>query len=125
MTRKDYIIIARVFRDSYRNACETKQPAESLEAILRTAYSMASELAEDNSRFNGWHFMDVVRGNKPLDSRPPRNDSRTMVHGRVTPERAARVTSTDVAVQSSKKQLRDMDRTKRMLDVMIDSLGVK
>jgi hypothetical protein len=90
MTRKDYIIIARVFRDSYRNACDTEQPAESLEAILRTAYSMASELAEDNSRFNGWHFMDVVRGTKDINSHPPKGDSRTMIHGRVSPERATR-----------------------------------
>lgn len=91
MTRKDYIILARALRSSYTNACETRQSPEVLEAILKTAFTVCGELAEDNSRFNGWHFMDVVRGNKSLESRPPRGDSRTMEHGRITPERAARV----------------------------------
>jgi hypothetical protein len=90
MTRKDYIRIARPLRTTYSTACGTHQPAERLEGILRAAYSVASELADDNPRFNGWHFMDVVRGNKALESHPPRGDSRTMEHGRITPERETR-----------------------------------
>lgn len=82
MTRKDYIIIARALNQTYKSACESKQSADVLEAILRTSYSVASELADDNSRFNGHHFMDVVRGVKAIDSRPPRGDSRRMIHGR-------------------------------------------
>ena len=70
MTRKDYIIIARALRQTYQTACESKQSPCVLEAILRTAYSVASELASDNLRFNGQHFMAVVRGCKPLESRP-------------------------------------------------------
>jgi hypothetical protein len=82
MTRKDYIRIARALRSTYQTACEAKEKPEVLEGILRSVYSIASELAEDNSRFNGWHFMDVVRGVKSLESRPPRGDSRQMEHGR-------------------------------------------
>jgi hypothetical protein len=73
MTRKDYIIIARGFRATYSSACESRQSAETLEGILRSAYSVASELANDNPRFDGKHFMDVVRGMKGLESRPSRN----------------------------------------------------
>ena len=73
MTRKDYILIARGFRTTYHTACESKQPAETLEGILRSAYSVAAELAQDNHRFDGKHFMDVVRGVKALESRPSRN----------------------------------------------------
>jgi hypothetical protein len=73
MTRKDYIIIARALNSTYRSACESKQSPDVLEAILRTSYGVASELAADNSRFNGQHFMQVVRGCKALDSRPARN----------------------------------------------------
>jgi hypothetical protein len=74
MTRRDYIIIARALRTTYASACETNQCPEALEAILRTAYSIASELANDNPRFNGAHFMQVVRGVKDLHSRPSRNE---------------------------------------------------
>jgi hypothetical protein len=70
MTRKDYIRIARGLRTTYTSACEAKQSPEVLEAILRTSYNVASELAADNSRFNGQHFMQVVRGCKALESRP-------------------------------------------------------
>jgi len=73
MTRKDYIRIARALNSTYTSACETKQCAESLEAILRASYSVASELADDNSRFNAKHFMSVVRGERALTSRPARN----------------------------------------------------
>jgi hypothetical protein len=77
MTRKDYIILARALNSTYRSACESKQSADVLEAILRTSYSVASELAADNSRFNGEHFMQVVRGVKDLNSRPSRNGVRS------------------------------------------------
>ena len=83
MTRKDYIRIARALNQTYPSACETHQSADTLEGILRSAYSIAAELIEDNPRFNGWHFMDVVRGVKSVESRPPRNDSRSMQHGRL------------------------------------------
>jgi len=83
MTRKDYIRIARALRTTYRSACESKQSADHMEGILRSAFSVASELAEDNPRFNGWHFMDVVRCVKALESRPPRGDSRSMQFGRM------------------------------------------
>jgi len=83
VSRQDYIRIARALNATYRSAIETKQSADVLEAILRTAYSIASELAEDNSRFNAHHFMDVVRGCKEITSHPPRNDSRSMQYGRL------------------------------------------
>lgn len=73
MTRRDYIRIARAFNETYTSACQTRQSAEALEAILRSACSVASELADDNPRFNGHHFMDVVRGEKPLHSHPTRH----------------------------------------------------
>jgi hypothetical protein len=83
MTRKDYIRIARALRTTYSSACESGQSADAIEGVLRAAYSIASELAEDNPRFNAWHFLDVVRCVKALESRPPRNDSRSMEHGRM------------------------------------------
>jgi hypothetical protein len=73
MTRKDYIRIARGLRTTYTSACDSQQCPEALEAILRCAYSIAGELAADNARFNGQHFMQVVRGCKALESRPARN----------------------------------------------------
>lgn len=73
MTRKDYIRIARALNSTYTSACETKQCGESLEAILRASYSVASELADDNARFNAQHFMGVVRGDKAPTSRPARS----------------------------------------------------
>lgn len=83
MSRQDYIRIARALNAMYRSAIETKQSADVLEAILRSAYSVASELADDNPRFNAHHFMDVVRGCKEATSRPPRGDSRSMQYGRL------------------------------------------
>jgi hypothetical protein len=74
MTRKDYIIIARALNTTYRTACENRQSADVLEAILRTSYSVASELSADNTRFNGEHFMQVVQGCKALQSRPARGE---------------------------------------------------
>jgi hypothetical protein len=105
MTRKDYIIIARALRNTYTDACESGQEAIVIEAILKTAFTIASELIEDNPRFNGWHFMDVIRGNKDLNSHPPKGDSRTMEHGRISPERSARVIASAVSLQATKKQL--------------------
>jgi hypothetical protein len=70
MTRKDYIRIARALNRTYQTACDSQQCPEALEAILRSAYSIAGELAADNARFNGKHFMDVVRGIKAIESRP-------------------------------------------------------
>jgi hypothetical protein len=77
MTRKDYITIARALNSTYSSACDSHQSPDVLEAILRTSYSVASELAKDNSRFNGTHFMQVVRGCKALESRPSRNEARS------------------------------------------------
>lgn len=72
MTRKDYIRIARALNQTYTSACESKQSPDVLEAILHTSYNIESELAADNPRFDRNHFMLVVRGVRPLESRPTR-----------------------------------------------------
>ena len=58
MTRKDYRLIAGALRESYKvgnyNAPEL----------------IADALATDNPRFDRDFFLQVVRGEKPLNARP-------------------------------------------------------
>ena len=84
MTRKDYILIAEVLRVEYYNSRIRQKGLHCSDgerlfadgqcsAVWLAANSMADSLARDNSRFNREHFLDVVRGDKPLLSRPSRN----------------------------------------------------
>lgn len=84
MTRKDYIILAEVFRVEYHNSRLRQQglvcsDGERLfadgqcNAVWNATLSMCDSLARDNSRFNRQHFLAVVRGEKQLLSRPSRN----------------------------------------------------
>ena len=73
MTRKDYILIARALKDarmlygSYQYQKEAWQTAVEFAALL-----IADRLTDDNPRFSRTHFLLVIRGEKPLESRPPR-----------------------------------------------------
>jgi hypothetical protein len=69
MTRKDYILIARALNYSYRTA---GMSTPAIDAIDFAAASIANELGRENPRFNQNHFLAVVRGEKALESRPPR-----------------------------------------------------
>ena len=69
MTRKDYILIAEVLRIEYLN-CDEGWRAE--QAIEHVAEEMADMLQRDNGRFDREHFLAVVRGERELQSRPPR-----------------------------------------------------
>jgi len=69
MTSKDYILIAEVLRIEYLN-CDEGYRAE--EAIHRVAMEMVDMLKRDNPRFDREHFLAVVRGERELQSRPPR-----------------------------------------------------
>ena len=62
MTRKDYIRIARAL-----NYC-----VEEHKNVSCAAECIANELADDNPHFDRKHFLAVVRGEKALESRPPR-----------------------------------------------------
>jgi hypothetical protein len=65
MTRKDYILIAGALRDAI-------QDSKSPEAVMEVAPHIAGYLKDDNCRFDYGHFLAVVRGEKDLNSRPPR-----------------------------------------------------
>jgi hypothetical protein len=80
MTRKDYILIAEVLRIEYLN-CDDGYRAE--EAIHRIAIEMADMLHRDNSRFDREHFLAVVRGERELQSRPPRKSLEERVNGKM------------------------------------------
>ena len=74
MTRKDYILIAKALRYAYvddRPIASSRIPDHE-KGVLYAASRIAIELAEDNPRFDRDHFLAVVRGEKPLDSRPSR-----------------------------------------------------
>jgi len=59
MTRKDYILLAEALRLSRENG---ESPESEIAAMLK----------RDNSRFDREHFLAVVRGERELQSRPPR-----------------------------------------------------
>lgn len=74
MTRKDYQRIARALL-LVRNKVDKSETAISTAwrlAIQQAAFEIARELQYDNPQFNRTHFVAVVRGEKELDSRPPR-----------------------------------------------------
>ena len=74
MTRKDYILIAEALRFARENSIHAVKDAPSyLTGIDRAAQEITERLAFDNPRFNGGHFLAVVRGEKELLSRPSRN----------------------------------------------------
>ena len=67
MTRQDYILLATAFRSALDRNEDTAQSG-----ILDAAHLVSVELALDNPRFNREHFLAVVKGEKPLNSRPNR-----------------------------------------------------
>jgi hypothetical protein len=69
MTRKDYIVIADILRQT-RNA--PFKPQEVMQTCDLMAEMFAVALAADNPRFDKQHFLAVARGQKPLVSRPNR-----------------------------------------------------
>jgi len=71
MTRKDYILIAGALAD-WHSVLAGKHESAAVEAALRVANALES----DNPRFNREHFLAVVRGERELQSRPPRNGGR-------------------------------------------------
>ena len=72
MTRKDYILIAEALLDASTHAGHIGNDASML---ALTAKCIAQRLAEDNPRFGRDFFLQVVRGEKPLNSRPPRRST--------------------------------------------------
>ena len=71
MTRKDYILIARALRNTMDDAGKWERP-NWRPAVVAVALRLTDELAHDNPRFSRDHFLAVVRGEKALESRPPR-----------------------------------------------------
>lgn len=69
MTRKDYILIAKVFNQT---RVEYEGYEYSVNAVDVTASYLATEIANDNPRFDRDHFLAVVRGECDLNSRPGR-----------------------------------------------------
>lgn len=69
MTRKDYIAIAEVFQ---RAMFRYDDNSAGKEALLNAADMLAGVMYDDNPRFDREHFLAVVRGERELQSRPPR-----------------------------------------------------
>lgn len=73
MTRKDYILLAGALRDTMLIDCPTTEYLAGAKAAANSASErIANQLAWDNPRFDREHFLAVVHGEKPLDSRPSR-----------------------------------------------------
>jgi len=82
MTRKDYILLAKTLNLSLQSARgfdaangTTAQCGNNAAGVLLTAGRIANALAEDNLGFDSFHFLAVVRGERPLTSRPIRKPS--------------------------------------------------
>lgn len=69
MTRRDYILLARALRRAYF----AREPGMFPWAIVT---EIANELAADNPRFDRNHFYAVIRGERELESKPPRTRAR-------------------------------------------------
>lgn len=75
MTRKDYIAIAEALRYARGHAKATPSielVTASLNGVNAASEYIAHALSKDNPRFDPEHFLAVVRGEKPLHSRPSR-----------------------------------------------------
>ena len=72
MTKNDYIRIARALRDEYAVQPAVKSFDWRRDSIESCAAAIAVELEDDNAHFNREHFLAVVRGERALESRPPR-----------------------------------------------------
>jgi hypothetical protein len=57
MTRKDYVIIAQVFRTAINYERDFNKSEESAKAIKNTAEFMAGVLAQGNPRFDSARFL--------------------------------------------------------------------
>ena len=67
MTRKDYILIAGALRNEYE-----KTTKDFRLGVNCAAQRIANVLAADNPRFDREHFLSVVRGERELNSKPPK-----------------------------------------------------
>jgi hypothetical protein len=76
MTRKDYIKLADVLFTA-RTWAEPWEPSKDRTEVHQTVDWIAGKIAialhDDNPRFDREHFLAVVRGERSLNSRPPRN----------------------------------------------------
>ena len=75
MTRKDYILIANALRKTREAFQSHIDGGPAMLVIEEAANKLAVEMVIDNPRFNGAHFLSVVRGEKDLNSRPARRQS--------------------------------------------------
>lgn len=87
MTRKDYILIAEALRGNHTELIRQKNivPEKGIEdsymrgskdgSVIGSSNAIraiADVLAKDNPRFDREHFLAVVRGERALNSKPPR-----------------------------------------------------
>ena len=77
MTRKDYIILAEALnltmaRVELDEVNEGQQYPHAAAGVMAVAEELADALKRDNGRFDREHFLAVVRGERELQSRPPR-----------------------------------------------------
>lgn len=75
MTRKDYILIANALRKTREAFQNHIDGGPAMLVVEEAANKLAVEMVIDNPRFNGVHFLAVVRGEKDLNSQPARRQS--------------------------------------------------
>lgn len=68
MTRKDYILVTEGLRIAYLNA-SAEMSLRDVNGVGLAAQCVANSLQRDNPLFDSAHFMAVVRGEQPLDSK--------------------------------------------------------
>lgn len=73
MTRKDYILLASALRDAVE---ANSFDADIQSGVINAANQITYALSQENPRFDATHFMAVVHGEKPLNSRPARKEVR-------------------------------------------------
>lgn len=83
MTRKDYIRIARalIYARMRADARDADRERDwSLAGVFFAADYIAGELERDTRGFDREHFLAAVRGEKSLESRPPRRKEASCQH---------------------------------------------
>jgi len=80
MTRKDYIILAEALnltlaRVELDEVNEGQQYPHAMAGVMAVAEELGLALKRDNDRFDREHFLAVVRGERELQSRPPKSQA--------------------------------------------------
>lgn len=73
-SRRHYQIVALALHRAYMAHTRSINPSArnaGSDAILEATHLIADSFGDDNPAFNREHFLAVVRGDRPVNSRPP------------------------------------------------------